>query len=406
MQLVERHLIKKNHIYYREIDKLCYLAKNLYNSANYIYRQNFFKGVLTDAISVYHQLKTTSDYQAMPAKVAQNVLGLVMKSWKSYTQAQTAYQLEPHKEANKPQIPGYKGSIGKKREDGRYVVPYNNQAFSKKALKKGYINPSGTSIYLKTKVEKVSEIRLVPKQGFYVVEVVYEKAQKSAVGGSRIAAIDLGLNNLAVLTANFPGFRAKIYDGRPLKSLNQYANKKNALLRSLLPPNQETSNRLQKLWLKRNSKVEYYLHTTSRAIINELVNNNIGLLVIGWDENFKDSCNFEPFSNQNFVSIPHQKLIKQLQYKGKLAGIEVVLVSEGYTSLCSAIDLEPIQKHETYAGQRIKRGLFKSSKGFNYNADVNGSLNIGRKAVGNEFISHPIEGVVVHPVRVKAYKVG
>ena len=39
----ERHIIKKSNINYKEIDKLCFLSKNLYNYANYLIRQEFIK---------------------------------------------------------------------------------------------------------------------------------------------------------------------------------------------------------------------------------------------------------------------------------------------------------------------------------------------------------------------------
>jgi len=408
MQLVERHVIKTNHKYFRECDKLCLLSKNLYNAANYIYRQNFFKGVSTNAIEVYHQLKTTEDYKALPSKVAQNTLRLVLRNWTSYIAAKKAYDKTPSKFKGKPKIPHYKGDRTKNREDGRYVIGYNNQAISKKLLKKKIANPSGTNIYLPTKAEKVDEIRIIPKTGCYVVEIVYSKLEvETILPLNRIASCDLGLNNLATLTYNVPRIKPKIYDGRAIKAANQYANKKNAIYRAKLPKNQGSSKRLNKLWLKRNLKVDYYLHNTSRAIINELVKNNIGLLVIGWNEGFKDLINIGRVNNQKFVSIPHKRLIEQLQYKGKLAGVEVVLINEAYTSKCSALDNEPIKKHSNYLGKRVKRGLFRTAKGLKINADINGSLNILslylQEVAGNTQV-HPVEGVVVHPVRVKPYK--
>lgn len=404
MQLVERHVIRPNHKYYAEADSLSFLAKNLYNCALYIYRQNYFKGVGTNAIEVYHNLKNSVDYKALPAKISQNILGLVLKNWNSYISAKNAYYSDPSKFKGEPKIPRYKGSRAKQREDGRYVVIYNNQAVSKKSLKKHIAHPSGTNIYLSTKAKSIDEIRIVPRTGCYVIEVVYSQQESVMLSKTRVAAIDLGLNNLGTVTYNVPSLKSKIYDGRAVKSVNQYANKKNAQLRSLLPNNQYSSKRLERLWLKRNLQVEYYLHTTSRAIINDLVLNNIGLLVVGWNKDFKDSINLGRVTNQKFVAIPHKKLIEQLQYKGKLAGISVVLVNESYTSKCSALDQEPLEKQECYLGKRIKRGLFRTRSGVKINADVNGSLNIGRKVIGNEFISHPIGDAVVHPIRVKAYK--
>lgn len=42
MQLVERHIIKKGNYYYKELDETSYKSKNLYNSALYYVRQQFF----------------------------------------------------------------------------------------------------------------------------------------------------------------------------------------------------------------------------------------------------------------------------------------------------------------------------------------------------------------------------
>ncbi|MDV3000206.1 MAG: IS607 family transposase ISTvo1 [Chroococcopsis gigantea SAG 12.99] len=408
MQLVQRHLIKRGHKYWDECDKLCFASKNLYNAANFIYRQNFFAGNATNAIEVYHQLKNRDDYKALPAKVAQGTLRLLLRNWTSYHGARKSYQQNPSSFKAQPRIPNYRGSIDKKREDGRYVVSYNSQAFSKKLLKKGIINPSGTKIFQTTELKEIDEIRILPKKGYYIIELIYpggKEADKLPV--DRVAAMDLGVNNLATVTYNVPGLQPVIYDGRALKSINQYANKKNADLHSRLPSGQINSLRLERLWMKRNNKVDFYLHNTSRAIINELVSKNIGVLVIGWNENFKDSPNLGRVNNQKFVSIPHKRLIEQLEYKGLMAGIEVVLIEEAYTSLCSYLDNEPIGKHEKYLGKRVKRGSFRTADNFLINSDVNASLNIGRlyreKVAGNTKV-HPVEGVLVHPVRVKPYK--
>ena len=404
MQLVERHVIKPNHRFYREADRLSWLCKNLYNSANYIYRQNFFATQQTNAVAVYHALKKSPDYKALPAKVAQSTLGLVLKAWTSYYLVVRNYQEDPTKFKAAPKIPHYKGSRDRKREDGRYVVVFNCQSVSKRALKKGYARPSGTNIWLPSKVTSILEIRIVPKVGCYVVEVVYEKLEQPLQVNQRVAAIDLGLNNLATLTYNVPGLVPTIFDGRAVKSTNQYCNQVSSVLKSLLPAAQKNSKKIAKLWHKRNCKVDYYLHTTSSAIIKELVNHQIGLLAIGWNQDFKDGIKTAKVNNQNFTCIPHRRFVQMLQYKGQIAGIKVVLVEESYTSKCSALDWEPIQQHSDYIGSRVKRGLFRTKTGRFINADVNGSLNIGRKAVGDGFIPNSIEGFVVNPVRLKAYK--
>lgn len=79
--------------------------------------------------------------------------------------------------------------------------------------------------------------------------------------------------------------------------------------------------------------------------------------------------------------VPHSAIVAKTAYKGLLDGIEVLKTQEAYTSKCSALDLEPIRKHETYIGNRKKRGLFVTSTGFLVNADHNGALNIARLGV-------------------------
>ncbi len=404
MQLVERHVIKPNHRFYREADRLSWLCKNLYNRANYIYRQNFFASQQTNALAVEFALKTSPDYKALLAKVAQSTIGLVLKAWNSYYLAVRNDRENQIKFKAAPQIPHYQGSRERKREDGRFVVVFNCQAVRKRALKKRYARPSGTNIWLPSKVTSILEIRIVPKVGGYVVELLYEKLEQPLQVNQRVATRDLELNNLATLTYNVPWLVPTIYDGRAIKLTNQYCNQVSSVLKSLLPAAQKNSKKLARLWHKRNCKVDCYLHTTSSAIIKQLVNHQMGLAVIGWNQDFQDGINTGKIRNQNFACITHRRLLQMLQYKGQVAVIQVVLVEESDKSKCSALDLEPIQQHSDYIGSRVKRGLFRTKTGQLINADVNGSLNIGPKAVGDGFIPNSIEGFVVNPVRLKVYK--
>ena len=124
-------------------------------------------------------------------------------------------------------------------------------------------------------------------------------------------------------------------------------------------------------------------------IINYLVSNQINTLIIGLNKGWKQKINIGHITNQNFVQIPYSHFINMLTYKAKLLGISVIVQEESYTSKCSFLDSESIEHQEVYKGRRIKRGLFKSSNNKFINADLNGSLNILRKVIG-EFI-YPIE---------------
>ena len=89
-------------------------------------------------------------------------------------------------------------------------------------------------------------------------------------------------------------------------------------------------------------------------------------------------------NNQNFVNIPYAKLFHQLSYKGLLKGIEVIFTEESYTSKASFFDKDYLPKYgesdnHKFSGRRIKRGLYRDSKGNIWNADLNGAANIMRK---------------------------
>ena len=153
---------------------------------------------------------------------------------------------------------------------------------------------------------------------------------------------------------------------------------------------------MERLTNKRTRKIDHYLHTASRCIIDLLVNEEIGTLVIGYNQEWKQEVNIGKRNNQNFVSIPFARFIYMLTYKAQLVGIRVVMTEESYTSKCSFLDFEPIGKHEVYQGKRVKRGLFRSATGKQYHADVNGSYNIIRKVASDAFVQGS-SGCVVHP---------
>jgi IS605 OrfB family transposase len=405
MQLVEQHIVKRGHSPFTKIDELCFKSKNLYNAGLYEVRQAFFqnqRGYLNyNALQKKFQTEKQKDYCALPAKVSQQILMLLDRNFKSFFEALKAFKVHPSKFLARPKIPKYKDKI-----KGRNLLIYTIQALSKPWLKKGIIQFSGTDIQFKTNVKfkEIQQVRMIPNATCYTIEVVYNVVAAAPVPfNGRIASIDIGLNNLATLTSN-GAFAPWILNGKPLKSINQFYNKKKAKLQAALKKEQKTSRRIQALTHKRNHKVKDYLHQSSRYVMNQLVSNQISVLVIGKNDQWKQEIALGSRTNQNFVQIPHATFIDQLKYKAQLVGIRVVLQEESYTSKCSFLDGESIQKHPEYQGKRVKRGLFRSKNGTVLNADVNGSANILKKAFPTAFEGYGIEGAVVHPIRVMPYK--
>ena len=177
MQLVERHKINPNHRFWQQIDELCFLSKNLYNYCNYQIRQSFiFKRIYLGYNQLYHLVKTSFDYKALPAKVSQQVLRLLDKNWKSFFAANKTYNTNPEKFFARPKLPKYQDKI-----KGRNVLTYTIQAISKRSLKLGFIKLSGTNICLPTKVNNIQQTRIVPRSGEYVVEIVYNQEENKTV---------------------------------------------------------------------------------------------------------------------------------------------------------------------------------------------------------------------------------
>jgi putative transposase len=393
MRLVEHHRIDRHDPRFAAIDAAAFASKNLYNPANYVVRQAYiFRAERIHYPALAHQMRQTEPYRALPAKVAQWVLKQVRVAWESYFAAVSAWKADPSRFLGRPRLPKYLG------KQGRNVLTYTIQAISRPLLRQGIIQPSGLPIQVQTRQTAVQQVRIVPHGTHYTIEVVYQQPITPApLDPALVAAIDIGVNNLAALTASLPGFVPRLINGRPLKALNQFYNKRRAQLQARLQQNRHTSRRLDAITDKRNRRITDYLHNASRAIINLLVQHRIGTLVIGHNPNWKQRVRLGRRTNQTFVFIPHARFIAMLTYKAEIVGIRVLVHEEAHTSKVSFLDNEPIQHHAHYAGKRIAHGLFRASDGRLINADVNGSYNIGRKAAPDAF-GPGGRGWVVQPV--------
>jgi putative transposase len=409
MQLVEQHVISKHDPRYAAIDAAAFASKNLYNAGNYEVRQSFIhEGKYLNYHEVQKRMQSHEAYKALPAKVSQQILMVLDRNWKSFFEALKAYNENPSKFLGRPKLPKYKH-----KTQGRNILVYTIQAMSKKGLKRGRIHPSMLAIEVQTKHKDINQVRIVPRKGFYVVEVVYEQEVKQAeVNPAYYAGIDIGMNNLVALTSNKPHFKSILVNGRPVKSVNQFYNKRKAELQSKLG-HTGTTKRMERMTNKRNRRIDHYMHTASKRIVDLLVKEGIGVLCIGKNDTWKQEAHMGKRTNQNFVQIPHARFISMLTYKAELVGIRVQVTEESYTSKASLLDLDPLpvrnnggEKH-TFSGKRVKRGLYQASNGRYINADINGAANIIRKVAPDAFRSEGVEdgkrvetSLVVHPVRI------
>ena len=397
MYLTEKHIVK----YSKELDDLCFKTKNLYNKSNYIVRNEFINtGRYISKNEMYVQFKTLPEFKDIKnARIARGVLRTLDANWQSFFSCIKKWK--NHKEIfnGRPNLPKYLD------KNGRFTALFYDTSI-KRQNKNGEIGFSQTDIRIKRINEgRIIEAQLIPlKNKEFKLNIVYEYQESNLnKNNEKYCSIDLGVNNLMTLTSNV-GLQPLIINGRSLKSINQYYNKQRSKFQSELPKNIFSSLKINKLNYKRELKIDDYLHKTSKFIIEYCIKNEFNTIVIGYNELWKQNLNIGKKNNQKFVQIPFQKLSWFLEYRCKKYGINFKKQEESYTSKCSSIDLETIIKHNVYLGSRIKRGLFKTSKELVINADVNGSLNILRKAVPNVIFTNGIEDCAVNPKRIKSFK--
>ena len=418
--LTENHKIKrcKHSELFKKIDAYCYRAKSLSNSVQYLicqcYRihQKLKKGETPDlweqelientnkAIDTYNDgrdekkrlklicadndfvadayflswyMKTWEVYRAMPyATCSQICIQEKCRQWKSFYQAQKEYQRNPDKFLGRPRKPGYLDPM-----KGRDSLVITSQNFS--INEDGRIAMPGflKEIRIKAKHKPVRQIRVRTDKNSIRIMLMYEQETENTKKGGSIMGIDLGVDNL--VTASFStGGTPAIINGRPLKSINRYYNKRKALLQEVAKKSNrlDITNRMEHLTEKRNNKVKDYLHKASRKVIEIAKINDVSHIIIGNNRGWKQNVDLGKRTNQTFVSIPYRMLIDMICYKAQVAGIRVSVVKESYTSGTSYLDGERPEKIFYDATRRVKRGIFKSNKGTMINADVNAAYQI------------------------------
>lgn len=402
VQRVEQIIIRKNHPKFKIIDQQCFHSKNLYNEANYVIRQEFIEtGKYIKYKDMNFDFKTHENYKLTFSQPANCTLRLLDKNWKAFFVSLKDWSKNPDKYFTKPKLPKYL------KKDGRFpwMIPNNQLVYN---YEKGtvYIRNRLLNDY-KWKCRclgRIIQVRFIPRGSCYVMEIVYEtEIPDVKLASERISSIDLGVDNLVTMTNNI-GLNPIIINGKGIKSINQYYNKRLAKEKSLLKirHGKDWSNKLDSITFKRYQRIKNYMHNASSYIMNWCIKNDIDTLVVGKNKEWKQNADMSKCSNQKFVSIPYQMLLQKLQYKCENVGIKYIETDESYSSGTSFLDGEKPVKQNYNKSRRIERGLFRSNSGFLINSDVNGSLQIMMKVFPNAFNErYGIEGVLT-PIVINA----
>ena len=407
-----KHLTKEEYNILRE---LCRTAKNLTNQAIYNVRQHYFqeKQYLRYEVN-YYELKNSDNYKLLNSNMAQQTLKDVDQMFKSFF---ALIKLAKQGKYNFKHIrmPKYlpKNSysnliIGQIRiKNNILIVPFSN------TFKKKYEIKIQIKIPKVLEDKKIKKIQIIPKFNarFFEIQYTYEIQEENIkLNTNNALAIDLGVNNLCTCVTNTG--KSFIVDGRKLKSINQFFNRQNAKLQSI-KDKQNIKKQTKQQYLisrKRKNRIDDYINKTCRYIISYCLINDVGILVIGYNQSFQNKTNLGKKNNQIFTQLPFGKIREKLEYLCKRYNINYILQEESYTSKASFFDNDElpiynVDNPQTYefSGKRIKRGLYQTKNNYLFNADCNGALNILRKSKAVDLTILCCRGELDTPKRIRIY---
>ena len=331
----------------------------------------------------------------LSGQCAQNVVKQACSDIKSFFESVKEYKVNPDRFTGKPELPDYKHKGGittftfsnqncKIRENDKHhwVMIFPK---TKLVLSLGKEQPSG----------RLKEVHVSPMYGKYKVSLVFENEEfPELLNTGNHIGIDIGVNNLMAVVSNC-SFPCMLFNGRPVKAINQLFNKKHSSIVSeatkggkkyIAAPEDE------KLSLWRYNSIRDYFFKSVKQLMTLCVENRIDTIVIGHNTFWKQESNIGKTNNQNFCAIPFNDLIDMVEYQGKRLGIKVIVREESYTSQASFIDRDDIPtygkvQNPKFSGKRTRR-VYKTKNGISINADLNGAANILRKEFPEDFMNY------------------
>ena len=394
--------------------EMCHLSKNVYNESLYNIRQHYFsEGSYLRYEANYPLMKASENYKRLGANVAQQTMRNADYSFKSFFGLLKLAKSGKY-ESWRIRLPHYLPKDGLFKlcltqaqiKDGKFKVPVSPE-FRKEYPEKLMI---GIPQYIRDK--KIHQIHIVPKHNGKFFEVVYmfddEEPEQVKLDSSKFLGIDLGVNNLATCVTNEG--ESFIIDGKKLKCINQWYNKELARLSSIKDKQKIKgfTNQQHLITRKRNNRVQNYLYCAAKKIVNYCIQNQIGNIVVGYNDGFQENPNLGKVNKQNFVMIPFGRLKSRIEYLCDQYGINFVLQEESYTSKASFFDNDEMPKWNpqnpkqgNFSGKRVYRGLYQTSTEYKFNADVNGALNILRKSKLVDLSVLQCRGDVNTPLRIR-----
>ena len=343
-----------------------------------------------DAYFLHYYFKEINqvDYNRseLSAQTAQQITSKVSQTFKAFRKARINFFKNPEKYEACPELPRYK----KKNSISNFY--FTNQVTK---IENGILKFPKTKLTLPFTYEiegKYTRMEVIRRYNEFELRLIFERGEKPQFKETDVvAAIDPGVTNLIAITTNKG--KSLLVKDKKVKSINQFANKE---IKRITTAQTKTaglehvimSEQLRTVYKKRHRRIEHLFYILSNHVLEFCLENNVSKLALGKNKGWKQNYDHGKKNNQNFIHIPYTSLYQKITDKLTKHGIEVIEQEESYTSQASALDLDHIPVYgddvpeNSFSGKRYGKNnrLYKTSNGITINADINGSLNILRKA--------------------------
>ncbi len=351
---------------------LGFSATKLWNTAVWHAKEQWEStGKIPGNVALHHALKDTRWYRSLHAQSSQALLEELWQSYKSW------FKLRKKDAKAKP--PGFRkktslSTVTFKKDSVRWCplsktlrLGIPDAVYGRKFIFLQVQMPPNARIGCRD----VQVVRLIEHDGQWTVHIVYEVVIPVMVPAGQTMAIDLGIKQMAAFACT--DGQAGVYTGGELRALERYFEKEKSGCTS------SKSKKRRRLDSKRARQRHHFIHTLTRSIVRDAKARGVSAIIVGDLRDMRtgkdgEARDWGASGNQDLHKWPYQLIISQIRYKSALEGINVVVVSEAYTSQTCCIC------GTRGKANRVHRGLYVcKSCGATIHADVNGAANILKK---------------------------
>jgi transposase len=383
----------------RKLRRLADTSAKLFNEVNYERRQQFFHGGKVDLKGTYDEYYGKYRGELGSANT-QQVLNKNNEAWSSFfslLKLRKENKLPPHMNHVSP--PSYwKNEDGRKlllvvREDN-YVVDEKNHIIlkyfkmeirftgrlrwhGKQGRLEIYYDEARNAWYAYIPVEVGVEETKTGRRSKHILRGERKSIQVKSPKGNKMASIDLGINVLASVVIDdgtwllYKGVRAKedyFYFGRRIAEAQSLSDKTKNI--GEYEAYYELNRERRRLFKKLTRRLLHLYRNFASHLLRELHERGVSTIYLGYPFNIAQQK-----GNKFTVNLwSYRELMNIIELKAQEYGMRVFEVIEYNTSKYCAYHGVEVERHP--------RGVVNCPLGHKLHSDLNGALNILKKATG------------------------